>query len=323
VALIVLNLKPGDEVITTDMTFCATVNAIIHAGLTPVIVDCNKETFNIDPEEIEKKITTKTKAILPVHFAGRPCEMDQIMDICKRYNLHLISDAAHAIETRYNNKSVAELSDITCYSLYATKNICIAEGGFLLTNSEDYIEASRIKALHGMSKNASKRFGPDGFKHYSVDVLGYKYNMPDTAASLGISQLRRVEESWKRREQIWNKYMTELFYLPCSLPARIPEHMRHAHHLFTINIHPEELKVSRDFILNAIQAENITTGVHYRAIHAHPYYTNTFGWDAKDYPNAQWLSDRTLSLPLSSKLTDKDIDDVINAVTRILMYYRK
>lgn len=317
-----LGLEPGDEVITTTMTFCATVNSIIHAGLKPVLVDCSLTDYNIIPYEIEKKITPNTRAIIPVHFAGMPCDMDTIRGMANRYQLSIISDAAHAIETRYKDKSVAEYSDMTAYSFYATKNICIGEGGMVLTNRDDYADHIRMAALHGMSKNAHLRFGVGGFKHYSVDVLGYKYNMMDVVASLGIHQLKRIETSWQRRKQIWWKYIRGLSDLPLHLPCSASSNIKPGFHLFTVRLDLEQLRVDRDCILNALIAEGIGTGVHYKAVHTHPYYQK-FGWEGKDFPNANWVSDRTLSLPLGLTLTDTDVDQVIEAVHKILNYYKR
>lgn len=323
-ALMSLELPPGSEVITTDMTFCATVNAIIHAGLTPVIADCQKGNGNISLGKMERKITNKTRVLLPVHLAGNPCDMFSLREIADEHNLVLISDSAHAIETTYDYKSMAELSDISCYSFYATKNICTAEGGMLLTNNRTYAERARKMSLHGMSKNASMRYSSNGFNHYSIDVLGYKYNMTDIAAALGLSQLSRIEENWKKRQMVWWRYSDAFENLPVSMDegwAGFTLGVKHAYHLFRLHLNLDRLKENRDFILNAIQAENVTVGVHYKAIHTHPYYQRTFGWKAKDFPSAQWMSDRTISLPLSSGLTDKDVDDVIKAIVKVLTYY--
>lgn len=316
-----LNLNPADEVITTSMTFCATVNSIIHAGATPVLADCNVLDCNISTGDIEKRITRNTRAIIPVHFAGAPCDMEDINSLAQKYDLHVISDAAHAIETRYKGKSVAEFSDMTAYSFYATKNICVGEGGMVLTNNEQYAKNIRVSALHGMSKNAHLRFGSNGFKHYSVDVLGYKYNMTDIVASLGIHQLERVEESWKRRKEIWRQYMQDLDGLPLYLPFDGVEGDKLGYHLFTVHLHLDALKVDRDFVLDALIAEGIGTGVHYKAVHTHPYYQSLGLGD--DFPNAQWVSERTLSLPLGLTMTNTEVAQVVESMHKILNYYRK
>jgi dTDP-4-amino-4,6-dideoxygalactose transaminase len=320
-SLMALDLPSGSEVITTPMTFCATINSIIHANLKPVIVDCNRNDFNISTDEIEKKITPKTKVILPVHFAGAPCDMVAINEIAKRYSLFVVSDAAHAIETRYNGDSVANHSDLTAYSFYATKNLCVGEGGMVLTSREVYADRIRQMALHGMSRNAHLRYSSSGFKHYSISQLGYKYNMTDMAAALGINQLDRIEKNWEKRRDVWNMYLMGLRDEPLYLPWFVTNH-KHGYHLFTVLLDLDKLRVSRDYILNAMIAEGIGVGVHYKAIFEHPYYSR-FSWTPEHYPNAQWVSDRTLSLPIASNLDDKDIHDVCNAMSKVLRYYTK
>lgn len=324
-SLMALNLQPGDEVITTDYTFTATVSTIIHAGLKPVPVDCQSKTQNIEWNRIEEKITPRTKAIVIVHFAGYPAQMDKIVDICKRYNLYLIEDCAHAIEATFDGKHCGIFGDIGCFSFYSTKNMTTAcgEGGMLLTSNEDIARSARTLSLHGMSKDAHNRFGSDGFKHYEILYPGYKYNLTDVASSFALSQLERIEDNWEKRHRVWERYMKELKGLPVYLPPELPDNIRHAHHLFTIQLKLDQLKVNRDFILNALTKEGIGTGVHYMAIHTHPYYFNAFGWKATDYPNAQWLSDRTISIPLSAKLSNQDVTDVVTALSKILNYYKK
>ncbi len=316
-SLVVLGLQPGDEVITTPMTFCASANAIIHAGAIPVFADIDRETFNIDPAAIEAKITDKTRAILPVHFAGRPCDMDKIMDIAKKHNLYVVEDCAHAIETRYQGKQAGTFGDIGCFSFYVTKNLVTGEGGMVITNNEEYANKVKVYGLHGMSKDAWKRFSDEGFKHYEVVFHGFKYNMTDMQASLGIKQLPKVENYLLRREKIWRKYDEAFADLPLILPLPEQENTRHARHLYTVLIDDKANK-SRDEVLNALQKENIGTGVHYIALNLHPYYQDRFGYRRGDFPNAEFVSDRTLSLPLSAKLTDEDVEDVVAAVRNVL-----
>ena len=225
---VALNLIPGDEVITTAMTFCATVNAIIHSGATPVIVDIDPNTWNIDPVEIEKKITSKTKAIIPVHFAGRACEMDSIVAIAKKYNLHIIEDCAHAIETEYKGKKAGTFGDFGVFSFYATKNISTGEGGMVIGSNEEMISHIKRLALHGMSKDAWKRFSDEGFKHYYVEEAGFKYNMMDIQAAIGIHQLEKINKMAEKRAAIWNMYMEAFKDLPIGLPASIEPNTKHA-----------------------------------------------------------------------------------------------
>lgn len=315
---VALKLQPGDEVITTSMTFCATVNAIIHSGATPVIVDINPDTFNIEPEAIESKITPNTKAILPVHFAGRACNMDAIMDIAHRHNLAVIEDCAHAIETEYKGKKAGTFGDFGVFSFYVTKNVITGEGGMVISSDKDRIERIEVLGLHGMTRHAWQRFSDAGFKHYFVEECGFKYNMTDIQAALGIHQLARVEESWLRRQEIWQKYNEAFANLPLKLPAAIEPETRHAYHLYTILVDEEKTGIKRDEFLDAMTAEKIGVGVHYLSIAEHPYYQRTFGWKPEDYANAMKVGRETVSLPISPKLTDQDVADVIEAVYKII-----
>ncbi len=317
-AMRALDIKPGDEVIVPTMTFAATANAVIHAGGVPVFVDCEKGTMNLDPIDVRKKITNKTKAIIPVHFAGRPCNMDAIMAMAKENNLKVIEDCAHAIESEYHGQKTGTLGDIGCFSFYVTKNIITGEGGMAITDNDDYAGKIKTLALHGMSKDAWKRFSDEGYKHYQVVDSGYKYNMMDIQAALGIHQLGRIDRYWKRREEIWNRYNEAFKNLPVFLPAPIEPNTRHAYHLYTLLIDTERAKVARDQFLDEMTKKNIGVGVHYIALHLHPFYQKAFGYKPGDFPNAEWVSERTVSVPLSPKLTDKDVQDVIDAVCDIL-----
>ncbi len=311
---LVANLGERAEVITTPMTFCASVNAIIHAGGTPVLADIDPVTLNIDPNEIEKRITSRTRAIEPVHFAGRPCDMAAITALGRRYNLRIIEDCAHAVETEYRGQKAGTIGDFGCFSFYVTKNVITGEGGMVLAKQESDIARLKTLALHGLSKDAWKRFGDDGFKHYQVVECGFKYNMMDLQAALGIHQLRRVEACWRRRAWVWRRYMEAFEGLPIGLPAPVEKQTRHAHHLFTVFIDQTRAGISRDEFLNRMTAEGIGVGVHYMSIPEHPYYQKTFGWRPEDYPNAMKIGRQTVSLPISAKLSDADVDDVIQAV---------
>jgi dTDP-4-amino-4,6-dideoxygalactose transaminase len=317
-ALLALDLKPGDEVITTPMTFCATLNAILHAGAKPVLVDCDKTTQNIDSALIEKKITKKTRAILPVHFAGRPCDMDALMSIAKKHKLALIEDCAHAIETEYHGRKAGTFGDFGALSFYVTKNITTAEGGMVLTNSTDFADKIKILALHGMSKDAWKRFSDDGYKHYEVVYAGFKYNMTDIQAALGIHQMPQIDKYWRRRQEIWRQYDEAFAGLPCFTPAAPEKNTRHGYHLYTPLVDIDRLGKTRDQVLNELTARKIGTGVHYLALHLQPYYRKVLGHKPGDFPNAEFISQRTLSIPLSPKLTDEDASDVIEALRAVL-----
>jgi dTDP-4-amino-4,6-dideoxygalactose transaminase len=311
-------IGPGDEVITTPMTFCATINAIIHCGATPVIADCDRQTMNIDPKEIEKRITARTKAILPVHFAGRCCEMDRIMALAKAYDLYVIEDCAHAIESEYHGVKAGRFGDIGCFSFYVTKNIITGEGGMVITDDDRMAGRIKVLGLHGMSKDAWKRFSDEGYKHYQVIHAGYKYNMMDMQAAIGIHQLKRVENYWERRKQIWERYNEAFRGLPCQLPAEPEVDTKHGYHLYIVLIDIERLGKERDWVLDALTAENIGIGIHYLPIHWHPFYRKTYGWRFEDYKNAEWIGQRTISLPLSAALSEKDVDDVIEAFRKVL-----
>ncbi len=315
--ILAAGIQPGDEVITTPMTFCATANAIIHSGGVPVFVDVNIDTMNIDETKIEAAITDKTKAIIPVHFAGRPCEMDTIMAIARKHNLYVIEDAAHCVEGEYKGRKVGNIGDATCFSFYVTKNITTAEGGMITTNHNDWVKAIKVNALHGMTKDAWKRYSDEGFKHYQVISAGFKYNMTDIQASFGIHQLGRVEQYYKRRMEIVARYNEAFAELAVITPVvDIPE-IKHALHLYTLLVKTEEAGKSRDVVQSELQELNIGTGIHYIALHLHPFYAEKYGYSAGDFPNAEYISDRTISLPLSAKLTDKDVDDVIEAVQKV------
>lgn len=317
-ACVVLGLEPGDEIITTPMTFCATINAIVHAGATPVLADVNPVTMNLDPEAVRSAITKRTRAILPVHFAGRSCAMHELMAIAKQHNLKVIEDCAHAIETEYRGQKAGTIGDLGVLSFYSTKNIVTGEGGMVLTRDPALAQRTKMMGLHGMSSDAWKRFSDDGYRHYDVEEFGFKYNMMDLQAAIGMHQIERIEAYWQRRRVIWNRYLEAFANLPVTTPAAWPDDERHALHLFTLLVDEADAGISRDQMLLALHQQNIGTGVHYRAIPDLRVYRERFGWRAADYPHAKAIGDRTLSLPLSAKLTDADVDDVIAAVTNAL-----
>lgn len=317
-SLLASGLEPGDEVITTPLTFCATVNAIIHAGATPVLADIDPLTMNIDPAAVAAKITTRTKAILPVHFAGRPCEMDELDEISKKHGLKMIEDCAHAIETEYKNRKAGTIGDFGCFSFYVTKNIVTGEGGMVLSRRNDDLSRIKILALHGMSKDAWKRFSDEGYRHYQVVECGFKYNMMDLQAAIGLRQMEKMEQYWLRRKEIWERYGAAFSDLPVSIPAEIPDHMKHAYHLYTLLVDESISGISRDEFIDAMHKRNIGTGVHYISLPEHPYYQAAFGWRPEDYPNAMYVGRKTVSIPLSAKLSDRDVDYVIESVRGIL-----
>lgn len=318
-----LGLGAGDEVIVPVLTFCATANAVIHAGATPVFAEVEKDTANIDVTRLEERITERTRAIIVVHFAGRPCDMDRVMEIARRRDLFVIEDCAHAIETQYKGRQAGTIGDIASYSFYVTKNIVTGEGGMVATSNEDLISRVKVLSLHGLSTDAWERFSDSGYKHYGVIEAGFKYNMMDIQAALGFRQMSRLEAYSERREEIWGAYQGAFADLPMFLPAADQPKTRHARHLYTIYADTDRLSVDRDHLLGALYAEGIGTGVHYLALHNHKFYRDRLGCRIGDFPNAEFISDRTLSIPLSAALTDRDVDDVIAAVKKVFTYYTK
>jgi dTDP-4-amino-4,6-dideoxygalactose transaminase len=317
-SILAADLQPGDEVITTPLTFCASVNSIIHAGATPILADVDPLTSNIDPEQVKAKISPKTKALLPVHFGGRACEMDALVTIAQHHGLKIIEDCAHAIETEYKGRKTGTFGDFGCFSFYVTKNVVTGEGGMVLAQEEAKAARIKVLALHGMSKDAWKRFADEGYKHYYVMEAGFKYNMMDLQAAIGLHQLERVETTWIRRQEIWRAYNSALAELPVGLPADPDADTRHAYHLYTIMIDEAVAGISRDPFLEGMTRENIGVGVHYMSIPEHPFYQDRYGWRPEDYPSAMTIGRQTVSLPLSAKLTDNDVSDVIEAVRRVL-----
>jgi dTDP-4-amino-4,6-dideoxygalactose transaminase len=295
------------------------VNAILHVGATPVLADVDPSTMNLDPRRVEERCTRATRALLPVHFAGRACDMDSLSEIARRKRLVVIEDCAHAIETEYKGKKSGTFGDIGCFSFYVTKNVVTGEGGMILARREADAERLKILALHGMSKDAWKRFGDEGFRHYQVVECGFKYNMMDLQAAIGIHQLQRVELNWNRRNEIWNRYNEEFRDLPIGLPSDPEPDTKHAFHLYTILIDEAKTGLRRDAFLDAMTSQNIGVGVHYMSIPEHPYYQQKFGWKPEDFPNAMRIGRQIVSLPLSAKLTDEDVDDVIRAVKKIIL----
>jgi dTDP-4-amino-4,6-dideoxygalactose transaminase len=316
VSMVAAALEPGSEVITTPLTFCATVNSILHAGLVPVLADVDPETLNIDPAAIEAAITPKTKAIIPVHFAGRACDMDAIMALAERHGLMVIEDCAHAIETEYRGRKAGTFGDFGCFSFYVTKNVVTGEGGMIIARDRALVDRARVLALHGMSKDAWHRFGDKGYRHYQVVESGFKYNMMDLQAAIGLHQLARVEETWVRRREIWHRYDEAFADLPVGLPAPPEDGTRHAFHLYTLMIDPARCGVERDEFLNRMHALGVGTGVHYLSVPEHPHYQERFGWRPEQWPHATRIGRQTVSIPLSSKLTDADVARVIDAVRR-------
>ncbi len=323
-ALDVLGIGNNNEVITTPLTFPSTVNVIVHHQATPVFADVEMDTGNIDPTEIEKRITKTTKAIIPVHLYGLPCNMDLISKIAKKNNLFVIEDAAHAFEAEFKGKKIGAISDFTAFSFYVTKNLTTGEGGMLTTNNQKWANEARIRSLHGISKDAWKRYSSSGFTPYETLYPGYKYNMMDLVASLGIHQIMKIDSRLKLREKYWHEYNNAFKNdKEVLIPFEPDRSVKHARHLYTLLLEIKQLKINRNQFVEALKAENIGAGIHFTALHLHKYYKETFGFKKGDFPNAEYIGERTISLPLSPALNKKDIADVIKAVKKIIHFYKK
>lgn len=314
VSMIAAGVGPGDEVITTPLTFCATINAIIHAGATPVLADIDPRTLNIDPIAVAAKLGPRTRAVVPVHFAGRAADMDALIELTGSRDLILIEDCAHAVETEYRGVKAGRLGNFGCFSFYVTKNVATGEGGMVLARSESELARVKMLSLHGMSTDAWHRYSDEGFRHYQVVEVGFKYNMMDLQAAIGLHQLERVEANWQRRREIWRYYQESFAKLPITLPADAPADERHAHHLYCIQVQGAADGMRRDRLMQSLHERGIGTGVHYRAIPEHPVYRERFGWRPQDCPAAWEVGRKILSIPLSAALSDGDVERVAAAV---------
>jgi len=310
ISLAALGIGKGDEVITSPYTFISAINVILQQGAIPAFVDIKPDTFNIDPDLIRGKINDKTKAIMPVHFAGQPCEMDKIMKIAKDNNLLVIEDAAHAISAEYEGRKIGTIGDA-------------GEGGMITTNNEELMNKYKIWSLHGISKDAWKRYSAEGSWYYEIVCPGYKYNMTDIQASLGLHQLERLNNFQKKREKIAKDYNEAFKDMKEITIPFVKDNIKHAWHLYVIKIVSEKLKINRNQFIEALKAENIGTSVHFIPAHLQPYYRDTFGFKKGDFPNAEYAFERVISLPLFPKMSDKDVNDVINSVKKIVEYYKK
>jgi len=320
-ALEAIGIGKGDEVITTPYTFCATANVVEELGAKVVFADIDPKTMNIDPEKIRNRITPDTKAIVPVHFAGLPCDMSSIMKIARDNGLYVIEDAAHATEANYNNAKIGTIADITCFSFYATKNLCCGEGGMITTQKDEFAERMRTMSLHGISRDAWKRYEKGGNWYYEVVDCGYKYNQSDILSSMGLHQLRRLEENHKKREKVFLKY-NEFFsrHDICQVPY-IDENSKHAYHLYPLRIDFSGLQTNRKEFINALIAENIGASVHFIPLHIQPYYRNRYSFteDSFEVAFSEYLKE--VSLPLYPTMTEKDTTDVCVAVEKLLKFF--
>ena len=318
-ALEAVGVGPGDEVITTPMTFTATAAVIEHLGARPVFADCTAETLNIDPAQIERRLSPRTRAILPVHFAGQACDMDAINDIARRHGVPVIEDAAHAIPTRYRGRMVGTLSDVTCFSFYATKNVTTGEGGMVVTDRDDIAERMRLMHLHGMSRDAWKRYTQNGSWSYEILAPGFKYNLTDIAAAIGIHQLRKCHAFHRRRLAIADQYDAAFAALPGFSLPRVEDLEAHGWHLYVIQVDADRLSIGRNEFIDRLIARNIGVSVHFIPLHVHPYYRERYALRPTDFPNAWSAYERIVSLPIYAKMTDDDVRHVIDAVRAIAL----
>ena len=322
-ALEAVGVKPGSEVITSPMTFTATAAVIEHLGARPVLADCDPVTLNLDPAQIEERITPRTRAILPVHFAGQPCDMDPILACARAHRLAVVEDAAHALPARYKGHVVGTIGDISCFSFEATKTITTGEGGMAVTNHDEYVERMRTMRLHGLSRDAWKRYGRGATWFYDVQAAGFKYNLTDVAAALGLEQLKRCDAFHARRRAIARRYR-EAFADLCGLCApEVADELGHAWHLYVIQLATDALAISRDRFIRLLAERNIGASVHFIPLHLHRHYRMRYGFQPTDYPNAFAAYQRIVSLPLYPKMTDADVDAVIGAVRDLAQTYRR
>src|SRR5215471_9522084 len=316
-ALVAVGIREGDEVILPTMTFAASGEVIFYLGARPVLVDCLPNSFQLDPEQVAGKITSRTRAILPVHFAGAPCDLDPICDLAKRHNLKVVEDAAHALPTRYKGRMVGTLGDITCFSFYATKTLTTGEGGMVATGNLDYAEKIRRLSLHGISKDAWKRYSAEGSWRYDILDVGYKYNMTDLQAALGLAQLGKCDSMLARRAYIANCYDQLLQSLDGFTTLPVPADIEHAWHLYIVQVSHEALTINRDRVIEELKNRGIGTSVHFIPLHLHPLYQAVLGYRDGDFPNAEERFSRAISLPIYAAMSEADISRVMDALADI------
>ena len=322
--LLALRICEGDEIITTPMTFASTVSMIILCGGTPVLADIEPGTLNIDVNEVRGKITPRTRAIIPVHFAGQACDMDPLFALAKEHGLIVIEDAAHAVGTEYKGHRIGSLDSISIFSFHPNKNITTGEGGMVCTRDENLAEEISLMKFHGMSREAWKRFSASGSPNYDILLPGFKYNMMDIQAAIGIHQLPRLDGFIDKRKEIAEFYNREFAdVVELALPAYAPYQQRHAWHLYTPLVRIEQLTINRDLFMEELKKHNIGSGLHYKAIHHHAWYRENMAIADSDLPNASYASERILSLPLFPKMTLDDARDVVEAVKAVISTHRR
>jgi UDP-4-amino-4,6-dideoxy-N-acetyl-beta-L-altrosamine transaminase len=317
-------IEKGDEAITTPITFAASANCVLYQEGIPVFADIKEDTLNIDHEEIKKKITKKTKALIPVDFTGLPVDLEEIQEIARKYNLIIIEDASHALGATYKDSKIGSISDMTIFSFHPVKHITTGEGGMITTNNKEYYERLKLFRTHGITKDKDKLLKYDGPWYYEMQELGYNYRLTDFQCALGLSQLKKIDRILQRRREIVKKYDCEFKDVPeIKIPQINPVDSNPAWHIYMIQLNLERLKVGRREIFEALKAENIGVNVHYIPVHLQPYYQKRFGYHSGDFPKAENYYSGAITLPVFPKMTDRDVDDVIRAVKKILKYYKK
>ncbi|MGH7793426.1 MAG: DegT/DnrJ/EryC1/StrS family aminotransferase [Candidatus Binatia bacterium] len=322
-ALEAIGIHEGDEVIVPTMTFTATAEVVIYFKAKPVLVDCESDTLNLDAAQIESKITPNTKAIIPVHLGGQPCDMSKIMAVARQYRLKVIEDAAHALPARYCDKMVGTIGDITCFSFYATKTIATGEGGMATTERAEWSDRMRMMSLHGISKDAWKRYSSEGSWYYEVNFPGFKYNLTDIAAALGIEQLKKCDRFWQARKRIAQIYDDAFAEVPEVQTPMSRPNVQNAWHLYVIQLDLQRLRINRNEFIEALKKDHVGTSVHFIPLHLHPYYRDNFKYRSEDFPRATAAFDRIISLPIYPRMTREDVRRVIAAVKKIVSQYRR
>ncbi|MBW2990877.1 DegT/DnrJ/EryC1/StrS aminotransferase family protein [Candidatus Woesearchaeota archaeon] len=318
VGLVVAGVKEGDEVITTPYTFAATAEVICYLKAKPVFVDIKEDTYNIDADKIEEKITSRTKAILPVHYGGQPCDMDKILAIAKKHSLKVIEDAAHAVGAEYKGKKIGLFGDVTAFSFYATKNMTTGEGGMATFENDEYADKMQVLSLHGLSQDAWKRYSAEGSWYYEIIMAGYKYNMTDIQAALGLCQLKKLERFNKRRERLAEMYNQEFSKIKELSLRKIKDGVKNVWHLYTIRIDESKLRINRNQFIKELAKKGISTSVHFIPLHLHPYYQQKHGHKKGDFPVAEKVYSNLISLPLYPDLGEDDVNYIIDSVKEII-----
>ncbi len=315
-------LKPGDEAITTPLTFAATANCVLYQGATPVFADVSDDTINLDPERALSKISTKTRVVIPVDYAGHPADMAAFTDLARRHGLIVIEDACHALGAEYGGRRVGSIADMTVFSFHPVKHVTTGEGGMITTDNPQLAETLRCFRNHGISSDARQR-QKAGQWHYEMVLLGFNYRLPDVVCALGIEQLKRLDPNLARRREIAAAYTAAFRELPGVIPPAVRSDVNPAWHLYPIRLDLEKLTADRAEIFRALRAENIGVNVHYIPVHLHPYYRERFGYRGGEFPVAEDAYARLISLPMFHGMTTQDVKDVIAAVTKVCSAYLK